>query len=102
VRLRVGLSGLVPLLLLTGCAGSAGVQPVAHESNPDAEVRRLMQREGVNGLALALIEGGQVTRVAAYGRRNVERDLPLTSGTIMPGASFTKTAFAYLVLQLVD
>lgn len=61
-----------------------------------------MQRESVNGLALAVIEGGQVARVAVYGRRNVERDLPLTSETIMPGASFTKTAFAYLVLQLVD
>jgi CubicO group peptidase (beta-lactamase class C family) len=99
---RVGLFWLIPLLLLTACAGSEGLQPAAPDPDPDAEIRRLMQRESVNGLALAVIEGGQVARVAVYGRRNVERDLPLTSETIMPGASFTKTAFAYLVLQLVD
>ena len=61
-----------------------------------------MQREGVQGLALAVIEGGRVGHVAAYGRRSVERDLPLTADTVMYGASLTKTAFAYMVLQLVD
>ena len=53
-------------------------------------------------MALAVIEDGRVAHVAAYGRRNVERDLPLTIDTIMYGASLTKTAFAYMVLQLVD
>lgn len=61
-----------------------------------------MEREGVQGMALAVIEGGQVVHVAAYGRRNVERDLPLTVDTVMYGASLTKSAFAYMVLQLVD
>lgn len=61
-----------------------------------------MKREGVEGMALAVIEDGKVAHVAAYGRRNVERGLPLTVDTIMYGASLTKTAFAYLMLQLVD
>jgi len=68
----------------------------------DAGCERLMKRSHVNGLALALIDNGQVSHVAAYGRRNVERDLPLTTDTIMYGASLTKTAFAYVVLQLVE
>lgn len=53
-------------------------------------------------MALALIDGGEIVHVAAYGHRNVERALPLEQDTVMYGASLTKTAFAYMVLQLVD
>jgi CubicO group peptidase (beta-lactamase class C family) len=49
-----------------------------------------------------VIDDARVVHVAAFGHRNVERDLPLETDTIMYGASFTKTAFAYMVLQLVD
>jgi CubicO group peptidase (beta-lactamase class C family) len=68
----------------------------------NTQIRRLMQREAVNGLAVAIIEGGRVVHVAAYGHRNVERKLPLEPATVMYGASLTKTAFAYMMLQLVD
>lgn len=40
----------------------------------DAAAGRLMAREGVEGMALAVIEDGQVVHVGAYGRRNVERN----------------------------
>jgi CubicO group peptidase (beta-lactamase class C family) len=66
----------------------------------DTDVQALMQRENVQGLALAVIEDGAVVKVAAYGKRNAA--LPLTTDTVMYGASLTKTAFAYMLLQLVD
>lgn len=68
----------------------------------DAEARRLMAAEDVKGMALAVIDNGQVVHVAAYGQRNVARNLPLQTDTVMYGASLTKTAFAWFVLQLVD
>ena len=68
----------------------------------DAEAVRLMAREDVKGMALAVIEDGDVAYVTAYGHRNVEQGLPLETNTVMYGASFTKTAFAYMILQLVD
>ena len=37
----------------------------------------------------------------AYGIRNAKGD-PLTTDTVMYGASLTKTVFAYTVMQLVD
>jgi CubicO group peptidase (beta-lactamase class C family) len=86
---------LAALTLLGACAS-------APPPDLDAQARRLMARENVQGMALAVIEGGQVVKVAAYGQRNVARALPLTTDTIMYGASLTKTAFAYMVLQLVD
>jgi CubicO group peptidase (beta-lactamase class C family) len=68
----------------------------------DAEARRLMAAAKVNGLAMAVIDEGQVVLARAWGRRNVEKNLPLQTDTIMYGASLTKFAFAYMVMQLVD
>ncbi len=68
----------------------------------DAEVTRLMQANDVKGLAVALIRDGRVVYVKAYGRRDVDKDLPLTADTVMYGASLTKATFAYMVMQLVD
>ena len=68
----------------------------------DAEANRLIGAAHIPGLALALIEDGRVAYTAAYGRRDVERNLPLTTDTVIYGASLTKPAFAYLCLQLVQ
>ena len=90
------------LLSLVGCAGVTPRPAISHPSALEDYARSLMKREGVEALAVAVIEQSTVIQVAAYGRRNVERDLPLTPDTIMYGASLTKAAFAYMVLQLVD
>ncbi len=68
----------------------------------DDTARRLMKNGNVNGMALAVIDNGQVVHTAAYGARNIEKGLPLTTTSIMYGASLTKTAFSYMILQLVD
>ena len=93
---------LVVLLSLIGVVTSQDKPYVPDAEAIAAEALRLMKREDVQGMALAVIEDGKVANVAAYGQRNVERNLPLTTNTIMYGASLTKTAFAYMVLQLVD
>ena len=94
---------LVPLLVAPLICGS----PRRDDRIPDAATidsvaTALMQREQVQGLALAVIDSGRIRHVAAYGWRNVEKRLPLTPATVMYGASLTKTAVAYMVLQLVD
>lgn len=78
--------------LLTACASAP--------PSLDLEAQRLMARENVQGMALAVIDKGQVVKVAAYGQRNA--GMPLTADTIMYGASLTKAAFAYMVMQLAD
>jgi len=89
-------------VMLSGCAASRHRASALDIRSLDAAVQRLMAREKVQGLALAVIEGGKVVRVAAFGHRNVARGLPLTIDTVMYGASLTKAAFAYMLLQLVD
>jgi CubicO group peptidase (beta-lactamase class C family) len=91
----------LPLLvcLLSGCAATPPAQPPIPL---DAGVVQLMQRESLQGLALATIDDGQVKSVRSWGWRNAEKRLPLQTDTIMYGASLTKAAFAYMLLQLVD
>jgi CubicO group peptidase (beta-lactamase class C family) len=64
--------------------------------------KRMMHAAKVQGLAMAAIDDGNVVFVRAWGSRNVEKKLPLQTDTIMYGASLTKFAFAYMVMQLVD
>ncbi|SFS13009.1 CubicO group peptidase, beta-lactamase class C family [Dyella sp. OK004] len=68
----------------------------------DKEVTRLMQAAHVPGLALAVIEDGKIVHLRAYGLRDVEKQLPLTTDTVMYAASITKAAFSYSVMTLVD
>ncbi len=67
----------------------------------DDELNKIMTATHANGMAVAVIDHGKVTYVKAYGVRNAKRD-PLTTDTVMYGASLTKTVFAYTVMQLVD
>lgn len=96
----------IALIFLTAFATQEAVRDnasmTARANALDAEIGRLMAAEDVKGLAVAVIEGDEITHLAAYGYRNVEKALPLETDTVMYGASLTKAAFAYMVLQLVD
>lgn len=89
-------------LALASCATTSNAPPLPAITAIDAEAQRLMARDSVNGMAIAVIDHGEVVHVAAYGHRNVAQNLPLQTDTIMYGASVTKAAFAYMVMQLVD
>jgi CubicO group peptidase (beta-lactamase class C family) len=68
----------------------------------DGVVTRLMEAGRVPGLGLAIIDGGRIVHLKAYGLRDVEAGRPLTTDTVMYGASLTKAAFAYMVMTLVE
>lgn len=86
--------------LLAGCATTPAVnRPTARDI--DVEAARAMTAAGAQGMALAVVEDGRVVHVAAYGKRNVKGE-PLTRDTVMYGASLTKAAFGYMVMQLVE
>ncbi len=92
----------VYLILFTlGLSLRSVAQPIPNGAAIDTKVRQIMTRTHANGMAVAVIDQGQVGYVQAYGIRNAKGD-PLTTNTVMYGASLTKTVFAYTVLQLVD
>lgn len=109
----------VALLLLAGClaipstpAAAAAPHLPSVFQRPDGKslsaedidvvVRRLMREGKVPGLALALIERGEVRYVKTYGVRNAATSAPLEPETILYAASLTKPVFAYYCLKLVD
>src|SRR5579872_2743652 len=68
----------------------------------DATITRLMRAAEVTGVAVTIFNNGDVAYQKAYGLRDKENNLPLTPDSVMTAASFSKVAFGYLVLQLVD
>jgi CubicO group peptidase (beta-lactamase class C family) len=92
-------------LLVSSMAAHLWAQKATHAlpagQAVDAEARAVMARTHANGLAIAVIDRGRVGYVQAYGIRNAKGD-PLTTDTVMYGASLTKMVFSYHVLQLVD
>jgi len=83
------------------CALGTRAEPLAPEQI-DSQMKALMLKAEVPGLALALIRDGKPVYTQAYGWADRGRSEPLKTHSIMYGASLTKAAFAYLVLQLVD
>lgn len=92
---------LLCAVVLIAAAVSPATARVPTEAALDAEVARAMTATQSRGLAIAIIDKGRVVRVRSYGARNAA-GAPLQTDTIMYGASLTKSAFAHLVMQLVE
>jgi CubicO group peptidase (beta-lactamase class C family) len=81
--------------------GSAALVSASGPADMDAAVKAAMAQTGAKGVAIALIDKGQVVSVSTWGVRNAKGD-PLEADTIMYGASLTKAVFGYLVTQLAS
>jgi CubicO group peptidase (beta-lactamase class C family) len=75
---------------------AAAAQTIPSGGAIDAEISKIMTDTHAKGMAVAVIDHGRVGYVQAYGIRNAKGD-PLTTDTVMYGASVTKTVFAYTV-----
>src|SRR5262245_51902357 len=88
------------LILVTSCAGAAAASDAADPI--DALVRAEMERQKIPGLALAVVEHGQVTKAQGYGLANVELRVPVGGETIFQSGSLGKQFTAALVMTLVE
>jgi CubicO group peptidase (beta-lactamase class C family) len=94
----------------TLAAFAAGPQPVVKRldgstisaAEIDATVSRLMKAAEVTGVDIAVLNDGKVAYMKSYGLRDTEKNLPLTPDSVMTAASFSKSTFAYMVMQLVE
>jgi CubicO group peptidase (beta-lactamase class C family) len=89
------------IIVILAATAIAAAQNIPNHHAIDAEVHKLMRETHAKGLAVAIIDKGKVGYVQAYGVRNAKGD-PLTTDTVMYGASLTKAVFAYTVMQLVS
>lgn len=68
----------------------------------DATVTQLMASAHVTGVGVAIFHDSKIAYLHAYGLRDTEKKLPLTPDSVMTSASLSKSAFAVLVMRLVQ
>jgi len=68
----------------------------------DEFVRAEMDRQRVPGVAVAVVDRGQVVKAAGYGYANVEHDVPVRPETIFQSGSLGKQFTAAAVMTLVE
>ncbi len=68
----------------------------------DSTVNGLIQAAHVTGAGVALFHRGKVVYLKVYGLRDAEKNLLLTPDSVMTAASLTKSAFATVVMRLVQ
>lgn len=105
-----GLSSLLAVAMLLGVLTGGLPLPVANAAPVatglvdtavvDRFVEAQMDKHGIPGLALAVVEDGRVTYVRGYGHAGAGR--PMAADVPMPIGSVTKTFTAVAVLQLVE
>lgn len=68
----------------------------------DSTVNCLLEAAHVTGASVAILHHGNVVYLKSYGLRDTEKTLPLTPDSVMTAASLTKSAFATVVIRLVQ
>ena len=66
----------------------------------DARLRRLMQNQGMVGLAVGIVEDGQITYLRGYGETLAGSGNPVTADTVFRWASVSKGLASTLVAEL--
>jgi CubicO group peptidase (beta-lactamase class C family) len=102
-RLLVCLAAMVPLSL--GAQELSIKRLDSSRISPqriNTTVARTMQEARVIGVGIAIFNQGKIAYLKAYGFRDVAKHLPLTPDSLMTAASLTKSAFATMVMQLVE
>ncbi len=92
--------------LFAGVLNGQGIERLDGQRLTPAAVDQIvegrMRESRVTGLALAVLNRNEIAYVKTYGMRDAAWAAPLRTDTVMYGASFTKSAFAFMVMQLVE
>ena len=100
---------LYALLVLVSMGASATAQPGSPAAAPVQLVERLDSIAGAGvrenrsvGIVAAVVKGKDTLLLKAYGKSDVEGDVPMTVDTVFPIGSDTKQFTAAAILQLRD
>lgn len=91
-------------LVLNGCGATDGPESrsgsVAHPLA--GEIPGIMERAGIPGLSIAVVEDGEIAWTGAFGVADARSGEPVTEETVFEAASLSKPVFAYAVLRLAE
>lgn len=92
-------------LLLLAISCSAFEQEVSTadaRATLEKQIPELMERYGIPGVALALIEEGEPSWSAAWGYADRKRQTPMSSDTLVRAESISKSLTAWGIMRLAD
>lgn len=100
-RLRVTPAAVLCALLALG-PGPAAAEAPGVRSTATARLADLMARRGLPGLSVAVGRDGELVWAAAFGVSDLDTKAPVTTESVFPLGSTTKTLTALVLGQLVE
>lgn len=72
--------------------------------SPEQEdiIESIREKDGIPGVAAAIVKDGEIVAADGFGYRNRDAQLPMTTDTVSPICSLTKSFTGVAVMQLVD
>lgn len=68
----------------------------------NAKIEYLMKIANVTGVAISVFNDNKPILSKTFGLANVQKNIPFQSSSVLYGASFAKTVFAYIAMQFVQ
>ena len=87
---------MLSTLLLVAVAQSQDAEAI------DRAVRQEVERQAIPGLSLLVMKGGKTVLRTAYGKANIELDVPAVPENVYNAGSITKTFTALTAMSLVE
>lgn len=100
IRISAVSLGLLAVRAILAAAATQTVTPTL--DGFDVFVAQAMQSFKVPGVAIAVVQNGRIILAKGYGHRDVDKQLPITSRTLFPIASITKSFTVTTLGTLVD
>ena len=97
-----GLAFLASNLEIAGCAHGSSREPRELPVTEPPNLLSLMDSAGIPGLAMAVLEDGEIAFSKGFGVRSVGDERPVDENTVFEAASLSKPVVAYIVLEMVD
>lgn len=66
------------------------------------KIEYLMETANVSGVAISIFNGNKPVFSKTFGLADVQKNIPFQQSSVMYGASFAKTVFAYIAMQFVQ
>ena len=94
---------LFQLIPLNSCSSAAQLQiKDILEAELDTLIPKLLKKEGVPGVSIAVIKAGKVVWAKGYGKADTRKNIPVDVNTIFQIGSVSKTLTAWGVMKLAE
>ncbi len=97
LRNRTQIATFVSIILLLYSPSA-----LSQTGSVDEYIKAQMKKRNIPGLALAVIEAGEIVKVKGYGFSDIEHNVPVRANTIFQSGSVGKQITSFAIMMLVE